>query len=27
MDNVAGVDLGKSVAQVFISWAQTDGSQ
>jgi membrane-associated phospholipid phosphatase len=27
MDNTAGVDLGKSVAQVFISWAQTDGSQ
>ncbi|MCX6922077.1 MAG: phosphatase PAP2 family protein [Verrucomicrobia bacterium] len=27
MDNVAGVALGKSVAQVFISWAETDGSQ
>ncbi len=27
MDNVAGVALGKSVAQVFISWAQSDGSQ
>ena len=27
MDNVAGVQLGKSVAQVFISWAQSDGSQ
>jgi membrane-associated phospholipid phosphatase len=27
MDNVAGVQLGKSVAQVFISWAQNDGSQ
>jgi membrane-associated phospholipid phosphatase len=27
MDNVAGVNLGKSVAQVFISRAQTDGSQ
>jgi len=27
MDNAAGVQLGKSVAQVFISWAQTDGSQ
>ena len=27
MDNTAGVDLGKSVSQVFISWAQTDGSQ
>ena len=27
MDNTAGVDLGKSVSQVFISWAQSDGSQ
>jgi membrane-associated phospholipid phosphatase len=27
MDNVAGVELGKSVAGVFISWAQRDGSQ
>jgi membrane-associated phospholipid phosphatase len=27
MDNTAGVALGKSVSQVFISWAQTDGSQ
>ncbi len=27
MDNVAGVQLGKSVAQVFISRAQSDGSQ
>ena len=27
MDNVAGVALGKSVAQVFISWAQNDGSE
>jgi membrane-associated phospholipid phosphatase len=27
MDNVAGVDLGKAVSQVFISWAQNDGSQ
>jgi len=27
MDNTAGVQLGKSVAQVFISWAQNDGSQ
>ena len=27
MDNVAGVQLGRSVAQRFISWAQTDGSQ
>lgn len=26
MDNVAGVALGKSVAQVFVSWAQSDGS-
>ena len=26
MDNVAGVQLGKSVAQVFISWAENDGS-
>jgi membrane-associated phospholipid phosphatase len=27
MDNEAGVALGKSVAQVFVSWAQNDGSQ
>ena len=27
MDNVAGVELGKSVAQVFIDWAENDGSQ
>jgi membrane-associated phospholipid phosphatase len=27
MDNVAGVQLGKSVAEVFLSWAQDDGSQ
>ncbi len=27
MDNAAGVQLGKSVAQVFIEWAQNDGSQ
>jgi membrane-associated phospholipid phosphatase len=27
MDNAAGKELGKSVAQVFISWAQRDGSQ
>jgi len=27
MDNVAGVALGKSVAQVFIDWAESDGSQ
>jgi hypothetical protein len=27
MDNAAGVQLGKSVAQVFISRAQNDGSQ
>ena len=27
MDNVAGVQLGKSVAQVFIARAQNDGSQ
>ena len=26
MDNAAGVALGKSVAQVFIEWAQSDGS-
>ncbi len=26
MDNVAGVQLGKSVAGVFISWAEMDGS-
>jgi membrane-associated phospholipid phosphatase len=27
MDLVSGFQLGKSVAQVFISWAQSDGSQ
>jgi membrane-associated phospholipid phosphatase len=27
MDNDAGVQLGRSVSQVFISWAQNDGSQ
>jgi membrane-associated phospholipid phosphatase len=27
MDNVAGVELGKSVAQLFIARAQSDGSQ
>jgi membrane-associated phospholipid phosphatase len=27
MDNVAGVQLGKSVANVFIEWAQSDGSR
>ncbi len=27
MDNVAGVQLGRSVAQVFIARAQSDGSQ
>jgi membrane-associated phospholipid phosphatase len=27
MDNVAGVALGTSVAQVFIDWAENDGSQ
>jgi len=27
MDNAAGVQLGKSVAQVFIAWAESDGSQ
>jgi membrane-associated phospholipid phosphatase len=27
MDNLAGQQLGKSVADVFVSWAQTDGSQ
>jgi membrane-associated phospholipid phosphatase len=27
MDNVAGVELGKSVAEVFIARAQSDGSQ
>ena len=26
MDNVAGVNLGRSVAQVFIDWAKADGS-
>jgi membrane-associated phospholipid phosphatase len=27
MDNVSGAALGKSIAQVFISWAEQDGSQ
>jgi hypothetical protein len=27
MDNASGVQLGKAVAQVFISWAQNDGSK
>jgi membrane-associated phospholipid phosphatase len=27
MDNVAGMELGKSVANVFVGWAQSDGSQ
>jgi hypothetical protein len=27
MDNAAGAQLGRSVAQLFISWAQGDGSQ
>jgi membrane-associated phospholipid phosphatase len=27
MDNVAGLQLGKSVSEVFIAWAQSDGSQ
>jgi len=27
MDNVAGVELGRSVAEVFINWAKADGSQ
>ena len=27
MDNVAGVQLGRSVAQVFIAWADSDGSK
>jgi membrane-associated phospholipid phosphatase len=27
MDNVAGVQLGRSVAQVFIAWADGDGSK
>ena len=27
MDNLAGKELGKSIAQVFISRAQSDGSQ
>jgi len=27
MDNAAGVQLGKSVAELFITWAQSDGSQ
>jgi membrane-associated phospholipid phosphatase len=27
MDNVAGVNLGKAVAGVFIDWAKNDGSQ
>src|SRR6185369_10814496 len=27
MDNVAGLQLGTSVSQLFINWAQSDGSQ
>ena len=27
MDNVAGVNLGRAVAQVFINWAKADGSE
>jgi membrane-associated phospholipid phosphatase len=27
MDNLSGSQLGRSVAQVFISWAESDGSQ
>ena len=27
IDNVAGVNLGKSIAQVFVAWADADGSQ
>jgi len=27
MDNVAGVNLGRSVAEVFIDWAKADGSE
>jgi membrane-associated phospholipid phosphatase len=27
MDHTAGVALGRSVAQVFVSWAQNDGSE
>jgi membrane-associated phospholipid phosphatase len=27
MDNAAGVQLGRSVAELFITWAQSDGSQ
>jgi membrane-associated phospholipid phosphatase len=27
MDNLAGVNLGKSVAGVFVDWAENDGSQ
>jgi hypothetical protein len=27
IDNAAGVQLGKSVAQKFIDWANADGSQ
>ena len=27
MDNTSGHQLGLSIAQVFIAWAQTDGSQ
>ena len=27
MDNLSGVQLGKSVAEVFVAWAQSDGSQ
>src|SRR4029079_3240052 len=26
MDNLAGTELGRSVAQVFINWAEHDGS-
>ena len=27
MDNVAGVNLGRAIAQAFIAWAESDGSQ
>ena len=27
MDNTAGGDLGRSVAELFVDWAETDGSQ
>ena len=27
MDNIAGVQLGRSVVQKFIDWAKADGSQ